>query len=122
MTSEESSPRKSDRSRVNNNTKRVEKSSHVNGGMFTTVSTPNEKIFRSRIQARSLWVLSTPVVKACGGGFRGEPSVSSIVPPGAGQGAGREEMSHSSKHPPIDMTRLPYPFGVVIHSRSVRLP
>jgi len=95
MTSEESSPRKSDRSRVNNNTKRVEKSSHVNGGMFTTVSTPNEKIFRSRIQARSLWVLSTPVVKACGGGFRGEPSVSSIVPPGAGQGAEREETTHS---------------------------
>jgi len=40
MTSEEPRdlPGKSDRSRVNNNTKRVGKSRHVNGGMFTTVT------------------------------------------------------------------------------------
>ena len=29
------------------------------------------------------------------------------------------ENRNSSKHPPIDMTRLSYPFGVAIHSRSV---
>jgi len=32
--------------------------------------------------------------QACGGGWWEEPSVSSIVLPSAGQGAGREEMSH----------------------------
>jgi hypothetical protein len=31
------------------------------------------------------------------------------------------ENRNSSKHPPIDMTRLSYPFGVAIHSRSVNL-
>ena len=31
------------------------------------------------------------------------------------------ENRNSSKHPPIDMTRLSYPFGVVIDSRSVSL-
>jgi len=34
---------KADRSRVNNNTKRVEKSRHVDGGMFTTIAIHNEK-------------------------------------------------------------------------------
>jgi len=33
--------------------------------------------------------------QACGGGWWEEPSVSSTIPPSAGQGAGREEMSHS---------------------------
>jgi len=33
--------------------------------------------------------------QACSGGWRGEPSISSIVPPGVGQGARREAMSHS---------------------------
>ena len=36
---------KVDRSRVNSNTKRVEKSRHVDGGMFTTVAILNEKSF-----------------------------------------------------------------------------
>ena len=36
---------KADRSRVNNNTNRVGKSRHVDGGMFTTVVILNEKIF-----------------------------------------------------------------------------
>ena len=36
---------KSDRSRVNRNTKRVGKSRHVDGGMFTTVAILNEKSF-----------------------------------------------------------------------------
>jgi len=36
---------KADRSRVNNNTKRVGKSRHVDGGMFTTVAILNEKSF-----------------------------------------------------------------------------
>jgi len=45
---------KADRSRVNSNTKRVGKSRHVNGGMFTTVAILNEKSFRSLIEARSL--------------------------------------------------------------------
>jgi len=36
---------KADRSRVNNNTKRVGKSRHVDGGMFTTVAILNEKNF-----------------------------------------------------------------------------
>jgi len=31
------------------------------------------------------------------------------------------ENRNNSKHPPIDMTRLSYPFGVAIHSRSVSL-
>jgi len=31
------------------------------------------------------------------------------------------ENRNSSKHPPIDMMRLTYPFGVDIHSRSVNL-
>jgi len=31
------------------------------------------------------------------------------------------ENRNSSKHFPIDMTRLSYPFGVVIHSKSVSL-
>ena len=34
---------KSNRSRVNSNTKRVGKSRHVDGGMFTTVAILNEK-------------------------------------------------------------------------------
>ena len=45
---------KADRSRVNINTKRVGKSRHVDGGMFTTVAILNEKSFRSLIEARSL--------------------------------------------------------------------
>jgi len=45
---------KADRSRVNSNAKRVGKSRHVNGGMFTTVAILNEKSFRSLIEARSL--------------------------------------------------------------------
>jgi len=36
---------KADRSRVNSNTKRVGKSRHVDGGMFTTVAILNEKSF-----------------------------------------------------------------------------
>jgi len=36
---------KVDRSRVKNNTKRVGKSRHVDGGMFTTVAILNEKRF-----------------------------------------------------------------------------
>ena len=36
---------KVDRSRVNSNTKRVGKSRHVDGGMFTTVVILNEKSF-----------------------------------------------------------------------------
>jgi len=36
---------KDDRSRVNSNTKRVGKSRHVNGGMFTTVVILNEQSF-----------------------------------------------------------------------------
>ena len=36
---------KADRSRVNRNTKRVGKSRHVDGGMFTTVAILNEKSF-----------------------------------------------------------------------------
>jgi len=36
---------KLDRSRVNSNTKRVGKSRHVDGGMFTTVAILNEKSF-----------------------------------------------------------------------------
>jgi len=36
---------KTDRSRVNSNTKRVGKSRHVDGGMFTTVAILNEKSF-----------------------------------------------------------------------------
>ena len=31
------------------------------------------------------------------------------------------ENRNSSKHPPIDMTRLSYPFGVVIPSKSISL-
>ena len=38
-------PGKADRSRVNINTKRVGKSLHVNGGMFTTVAILNEEGF-----------------------------------------------------------------------------
>ena len=45
---------KADRSIVNSNTKRVGKSRHVDGGVFTTVAIPNEKSFRSLIEARSL--------------------------------------------------------------------
>ena len=37
--------RKADRSRVNSNTKRVGKSRHVDGGIFTTVAILNEKSF-----------------------------------------------------------------------------
>ena len=36
---------KDDRSRVNNNTKRVGKSRHVDGGMLTTIVILNEKSF-----------------------------------------------------------------------------
>jgi len=36
---------KADRCRVNRNTKRVGKSRHVDGGMFTTVAILNEKSF-----------------------------------------------------------------------------
>ena len=36
---------KADRSRVNSNNKRVGKSRHVDGGMFTTVAILNEKSF-----------------------------------------------------------------------------
>ena len=36
---------KADRSRVDNDTKRVGKSRHVDGGMFTTVTILNEKSF-----------------------------------------------------------------------------
>ena len=43
---------KADRSRVNSNTKRVGKSRHVDGGVFTTVAILNEKSFRSLIEAR----------------------------------------------------------------------
>ena len=46
--------RKADRSRVNSNTKRVGKSRHVDGGMFTTVAILYEKSFRSLIEVRSL--------------------------------------------------------------------
>ena len=47
MTSEETRDLsgKVDRSRVNSNTKRVGKSRHVDGGMFTTVAILNEKSF-----------------------------------------------------------------------------
>ena len=38
-------PGKVDRSRMNSNTKRVGKSRHLNGGMFTTVAILNEKSF-----------------------------------------------------------------------------
>jgi len=56
MTSEETRDLsgKSDRSRVNSNTKRVGKSRHVDAGMFTTVAILNEKSFRSLIEAGSL--------------------------------------------------------------------
>ena len=64
--------------------------------MCTTVAILNEKSF----DQGSRLVLSTYMCvdsggQTCGGGWLEEPSVSSTVLPGAGQGAGREEMSRS---------------------------
>jgi len=61
---------KDDRSRVNSNTKRVRKSRHVDGGMFTTVAILNEK----SVDQGSKLVLSSYMCvdsggQACGGGW-----------------------------------------------------
>jgi len=65
MTSEETRDLsgKSDRSRVNSNTKRVGKSRHVDGGMFTTVAILNKKSFQSLIEFSPATCVLTPVVK-----------------------------------------------------------
>jgi len=61
---------KADRSRVNCNTKRVGKSHHVDGGMFTTVTILNEKSFDqgSRL-VLSIYMCVDSGGQACGGGW-----------------------------------------------------
>ena len=61
---------KDDRSRVNSNTKRVGKSRHVDGGMFTTVAMLNEKSFDqgSRLVLSSYMCVDSGG-QACGGGW-----------------------------------------------------
>ena len=54
---------KADRSRVNSNTKRVGKSRHVDGKMFTTVAILNNKSFQSLIEISLTTCVLTPVVK-----------------------------------------------------------
>jgi len=82
MTSEETSDLsgKSDRSRVNSNIKRVGKSRHVDGKMFTTVAILNNKSFQSLIEISLATCVLTPVVKfVLVGGERNSESLASSL-------------------------------------------